>query len=129
MARRYAETVQVQADDTGLVAPSTFVWRGRSYLVSGVLGHWHERRAWWVGPAALALHGTGERGPGQAGSDLDGEREVWRVEASGSGGGVLGVYDLVHDTPGRLDQPGPGQPGPDQPAEARGAWRLLRVTD
>jgi len=128
MARRYAETVQVHATDTGAATPSTFVWRGRSYQVRGVLGHWHERRAWWAGPAAMALHGAGDPAPGQAAGDLDGEREVWRVEASSSGAGVPGVYDLVHDVVHDLVHDLDDDVVKDQP-EVLGAWRLLRVTD
>ena len=124
MARRYADTVQVQTAGAGGPAPSAFVWRGRRYLVRGVLGHWRERRAWWTGAAALALHGAGERGSAPVAAELDAEREVWRVEASSPRDRSPGVYDLAHDASGR-----PDQPGPDQPAEVCGAWRLLRVTD
>jgi hypothetical protein len=134
MARRYAETVQVQTAGTGGPAPSAFVWRGRRYVVRGVLGHWRERRAWWAGAAALALHGSGERGPVPVAAELDGEREVWRVEASSLRDGGLGVYDLARDASGLLDEPGPDLPGPDLPgpdlpAGTGTAWRLLRVTD
>ncbi|GAB3262882.1 hypothetical protein GCM10027456_44600 [Kineosporia babensis] len=34
-----------------------FLWRGRLYVVRGVLGHWRERRDWWSTAAARALHG------------------------------------------------------------------------
>src|SRR4051812_4230861 len=27
--------------------PEAFIWRGRLYVVRGVLAQWRERRAWW----------------------------------------------------------------------------------
>jgi hypothetical protein len=144
MVRRYADPVEVRpaagagpADDT----PSTFLWRGRLYVVREVLGHWRERRAWWTAAAARAVHGEGggadewggadegggadERGgtaPGGAGGrgtggSLDQEREVWRVEASAGRSFGSGVFDLCRELStspsGAVD----------------GAWRLLRVAD
>lgn len=39
-----------------------FLWRGRLYVVRGVIGHWRERRDWWSTAAARALQG--EEWPG-----------------------------------------------------------------
>ncbi len=126
MARRYADTVEVRpagAEADG--APSTFLWRGRLYVVREVLGHWRERRAWWTAPAARALHGEsvgdapsgGEERPdptADRAAALGQEHEVWRVEASPGRAFAVGVYDLCRDLSG---------------AVAGGAWRLSRVAD
>ncbi len=137
MVRRYADTVEVRpaagaAEADG--APSTFLWRGRLYVVREVLGHWRERRAWWTGAAARAVHGEGgeqevvvsRAGGRSAGApDLPAqdrrdvalgiEREVWRVEASQGRTFGSGIYDLCRDV---------SSTGADD-----GAWRLLRVAD
>jgi hypothetical protein len=60
MVRRYDEPVDVQArpgapDEPD--EPTAFVWRGRLYVVRGVLAHWYERRAWWRDTASLTLLG------------------------------------------------------------------------
>jgi hypothetical protein len=96
------------------VAPDSFLWRGRLYVVRSVLGHWRERRAWWNEPAARAVHGEADRsGPDadRSGSDAigGGEREVWRVEASAGRHVGVGVYDLCQGPVSR--------------------WSLLRVAD
>jgi len=60
MTRRYADPVQVmrrQTDESEDGAPAMFLWRGRLYVVREVLGHWWERRAWWTGADARAVHG------------------------------------------------------------------------
>lgn len=128
MTRRYADVVDVDvevrtADSAGVPAvPTAFVWRGRVYVVRAVLGHWRERRAWWSGAAARALHGeSGVLGPERAdperrARELAEEHEVWRVEASRGRSHGVGVYDLCTE------------PG-DDPSTDRSAWRLLRVSD
>ena len=67
--------------------PSQFVWRGRLYVVRGVLAHWVEVGAWWRSrlPDGLPAR-VDERG-----------REVWRVEAPAGRSGTPGVYDLAYD--------------------------------
>jgi hypothetical protein len=143
MVRRYAELVDVrgasQAD--GLQAPTAFVWRDRLYVVREVVGHWRERRAWWSGAAAQALHGDGQadrnghpdgnghsaghrdgdgRGDGAVAPPVDelgSEQELWRVEASRGHSYATGVYDLCQDVSATGTT---GTPG---------AWRLLRVAD
>lgn len=85
--RRYREDLdEVEVSDG---APAGFRWRGRTYRVLQVLGHWHEEAGWWRLPDGAARRV--ER------SDL------WRVEASGGPAG--GVYELVRRGPGwRLDR-------------------------
>ena len=139
MVRKYADPVQVRrgtqcrpGSEGGLApegrasegrapegwegcAPETFVWRGRLYVVRGVLGHWWERQAWWTAAPARSVHGDGEApqegvAPDGAGrAEWGSDREVWRVEASPGRAFGTGVYDL-------------GCPGDD-------AWLLLRVAD
>ena len=136
MARRVGEqvTVKVQSAATASAgspvgAPTSFLWRGRLYVVRAVLGQWRERRAWWTAAVARAVHGVGEqgldelRGTGGAGGSegvrvlapgrravLDHERTVWRVEASAGRAFGSGVYDLSQ-------------------GETPESWRLLRVAD
>lgn len=133
MARRYEDPVHVRLDapdgTPGTEPPSSFLWRGRLYVVRAVLGHWRERRAWWTESAARAVHGDdvaprGASAPAahDPASDpasgsaalsvrptLADEREVWRVEAGCGRTAGLGVYDLCHD--------------PDR------AWSLVQVSD
>jgi hypothetical protein len=91
--------------------PTSFLWRGRLYVVRSVLGHWRERRAWWTEASARAVHGDGEPAAADAPAAvaLSDEREVWRVEAGCGRTAGLGVYDLCHD--------------PDR------SWSLVRVSD
>lgn len=89
MGRRYDDDVDVRVDvrATPQDGPTAFVWRQRLYLVHEVLGHWHERAAWWEGPAG-------------AGVAAAGDREVWRVAAAigrGASSGGTGTYDLGRD--------------------------------
>jgi len=138
--RRYDEAVEVRVDGgaSGREEPSAFLWRGRLYVVREVLGHWKERRAWWGGASARALHGTAETlGAGSAGGTAVAEapprsptaadaveHEVWRVEARAGRSGVAGVYDLR-----RRVRPAPAA-GPTGAADgAADVWQLARVTD
>lgn len=98
MTRRYDDPVEVRRRDE---EPTEFLWRGRLYVVRGVLAHWVETGAWWQaaatsGSTALVLDGA--------------EREVWRVEASAGRVHGCGVYDLSFDW-------------------AAGGWTLLRTLD
>ena len=138
MARRVGEqvTVKVQSGATASAgspagAPTSFLWRGRLYVVRAVLGQWRERRAWWTTAVARAVHGVGEQGPdevrgtggtGGPGGEgvrvlapgrrvvLEHERTVWRVEASAGRSFGSGVYDLSQ-------------------GETPESWQLLRVAD
>jgi hypothetical protein len=67
--------------------PEQFLWRGRLYVVKGVLSHWVEVGAWWRArlPDGLPVR-VDEHG-----------REVWRVEASSGRSSAGGVYDLAYD--------------------------------
>ncbi len=113
MTKRYREDLdevvvgtsdedEVDADPRGAGAPTSFRWRGRSYVVLQVLGHWREDEGWWRRPdgAPVQIERT----------------DLWRVEArrwvglgrSQNGRPTRGVYELVR----------------------RGeAWRLDRVWD
>lgn len=78
MSRRYDHPVDVRRRDDD---PCEFLWRGRLYVIRGVLAHWIETGAWW-----------------NTGVGLDGaEREVWRVEASAGRTAGSGVYDVSFD--------------------------------
>ncbi len=116
--RRYDDPVDVRPapQDPGCpqLRPEAFLWQDRLYVVREVLGHWRERRAWWTGTAAQALHGEGEASAGTA--TIDAERDVWRVEASRGRAYSVGVFDLGHE------------PSAD-PADPTGRWRLLGVGD
>ncbi len=137
MTRGYDDTVHVRlADDPrpdGRDAPSQFLWRGRLYLVSAVLGYWRERQAWWSLEPALAVHGVGGERPGHGvpapglpaggrAADVGADREVWRVEAAPGRSASPGVYHLARDAS-----------SPTATATARhvaaGTWRLLQVCD
>lgn len=112
--RRYDDTIEVRRGlVNGTEAPEQFLWRGRLWLVHDVMAHWVETGAWWEQDQVRSLLGTddadgtrGSAGSAEAGgSDLLGEREVWRVgAASGREGfragvpsGQRGIFDLVFD--------------------------------
>jgi hypothetical protein len=111
VGRRYEDAVHVQEAADGTAGPSAFLWHERLYVIREVLGHWHERAAWWDGPAARAARGedaavavapaAGAQGAG---------REVWRVAASAGRQCATGTYDL-------------GRSG------SASEWRLLQVVD
>jgi Family of unknown function (DUF6504) len=104
MSRRYGDPVEVARRDD---EPAQFLWRGRLYVVRGVLAHWVEAGAWWRAAPARALY-TGEEA---ASSGLDdGEREVWRVEAGAGRSTGTGVFDLCFDW-------------------SAGSWTLARALD
>ncbi|MBI1377561.1 MAG: hypothetical protein GC157_08790 [Frankiales bacterium] len=133
-----------------------FVWRGRLYLVRGVLAHWVELGTWWSargggagtargagtpmadgpdgsdGPGALDRAGLSAR-PRSVAADVGAvEREVWRVEAAPGRSAGIGVYDLVRDVPaGDPAAAGCGPPGGDRAAgggagSAAGSARPVR---
>jgi hypothetical protein len=113
MSRRYDDPVEVRRRDDD---PAEFLWRGRFYAVREVLARWVETGAWWqrpdgaatTGEAATAGAGGGAVTPGIA--TLDGEREIWRVEASRGRAAGSGIYDLCFDW-------------------TAGGWTLLRAQD
>jgi hypothetical protein len=105
MARRYDDPARDAVHVRGSTAgegdpPSQFLWRGRLYLVRGVLAHWVEVGAWWRSrlPDGLPAR-VDEQG-----------RQVWRVEASAGRTDPGGVYDLAYD-------------------EAAASWTLARALD
>jgi len=89
--------------------PEAFIWRGRLYVVRGVLAQWRERRAWWHD--ALEADEAQVR-PGETLVAAASEQHVWRVEASPGWSFTPGVYDLAHDESPRGDR-----------------WSLVRVAD
>lgn len=76
MTKRYREPVEVAASDAG---PQRFSWRGSTYRVISVLGHWREDASYWTG----------------GGIEIP-QRDLWRVEAR-NGSPARGVYDLVSE--------------------------------
>jgi hypothetical protein len=80
MGRVYGEPVDVHTRQDG--QPSRFLWRGRLYVVRGILEHWVINREWWR---------EADQGPAVP------EREFWRVEAAPGQGAPAGTYELRHD--------------------------------
>jgi len=123
VVRRFSDSVQVRVreqEQSGVsrqppggeasgVPPEAFIWRGRLYVVRGVLAHWRERRAWWRD--ALDADEAQVR-PGETLVAAASEQHVWRVEASPGWSFAPGVYDLAHDELPRGDH-----------------WSLVRVAD
>lgn len=87
VTKRYREALdEVESgpdvdDPRGGGAPTRFRWRGRSYTVRRVLGHWREDAGWWRAPdgVPVAIQRT----------------DLWRVEAANGAAGSQGVYELV----------------------------------
>lgn len=75
MTKRYREAVDVVAAEGQ--APAAFTWRGATYRVLAVLGHWREDGGYWAG----------------GGVEIP-QRDLWRVEAR-NGLPTSGVYELV----------------------------------
>ena len=63
-------------------APLTFDWRGRTYRVLQVLGHWREDAGWWRRPDGQPIRIQ--------------QTDLWRVEARNGVPESRGVYELVH---------------------------------
>jgi Family of unknown function (DUF6504) len=103
MSRRYGDPVRDVIDvrrDSSDARPAQFLWRGRLYVVRGVLAHWVEVGAWWR-----------SRLPDGLPSRIDeAGHEVWRVEAGAGRASPAGVYDLRYD-------------------EAAASWTLARALD
>lgn len=79
MTKRYRETIE--AVELAEDAPVSFRWRGRSYRVVRVIGHWREDPGWW------------HRGDG-APIRIE-QADLWRVEARNGSPSRHGVYELV----------------------------------
>ncbi|MBC9823624.1 DUF6504 family protein [Terrabacter sp. MAHUQ-38] len=113
MVRRFSDSVQVRVREREQSAagppPEAFIWRGRLYVVRGILAQWRERRAWWHD--ALDADEAQVR-PGETLVAAASEQHVWRVEASPGWSFAPGVYDLAHDESPRGDR-----------------WSLVRVAD
>jgi len=135
MTRCYADPVEVRRRDED---PAQFLWRGRLYVVRGVLAHWVEIGEWWrstpvatlltagaeesapptgilpADPAVDACSRSAGDGGASDGGAVDlgaGEREFWRVEAGAGRSAGTGVYELCFDW------------------SADGRWTLTRVQD
>lgn len=80
VTKRYREAIEVTAGEE----PMAFRWRGGSYRVRSVLGHWREDAGYWSG-GALRIP----------------QRDLWRVEACPTDSRTCGtptesgVYELV----------------------------------
>ena len=89
MTKRYREPVDIACESTAEepAIPVAFTWRGSTYRILAVLGHWREDAGYWAG----------------GGMEIP-QRDLWRVEAR-NGSPVTGVYELVceHQT-WRLDR-------------------------
>ena len=87
MTKRYRErldAVQLAEqgqDDRGDAQPDQFQWRGQTYRVLSVLGHWREDPGWWRRPDGQPIRIE--------------QTDLWRVEAR-NGTPTRGVYELVH---------------------------------
>jgi hypothetical protein len=90
--RRYDEVVAVEGAADASGEPARFLWRGRLYIVRGVLAHWVELGAWW---RKRDREGLPVRIDG-------GGREVWRVAARAGRTSAEGVYDLAYDESDRV---------------------------
>lgn len=88
MSRTYSDPIDVRrsGEEPSDSSPTQFLWRGRLYVVRGVIAHWIESSAWWGG-SRRALEG----------SLVAREHEVWRVEAQAGRSTSAGVYDLRRD--------------------------------
>jgi hypothetical protein len=100
VVRRYDDPVEVWPAAVGADRPGQFRWRGRRYVVRGVLAHWVEAGAWWRPRGADGLPVRID----------DAGRHLWRVEADTGRSATPGVYDLAYD-------------------EAGGSWTLARALD
>ncbi len=88
MTKRYREPVEVVATPVAApgatsgdveAVPVRFAWRGSTYRVLTVLGHWREDAGYWSGGGVAVP-----------------QRDLWRVEAR-NGSPERGVYELVRE--------------------------------
>lgn len=81
MTKRYREALDSVRCEGG--APIAFRWRGRTYEVRHVLGHWREDPGWWRRSDGRAIRIE--------------QADLWRVEAGTgrAGGRPGGVYEVV----------------------------------
>ncbi len=83
MTKRYREPVVVTAepatDGSDAAVPVEFAWRGSTYTVLTVLGHWREDAGYWTGGGVAVP-----------------QRDLWRVEAR-TARPARGVYELVSE--------------------------------
>lgn len=79
MTKRYREALE-EVETCG-EEPAMFRWRGRTYRVRRVLGHWREDAGWWRGSDGRAIRIE--------------QADLWRVEARNGAPGGHGVYEIV----------------------------------
>lgn len=90
MTRRYREPLEDVRRDGAADAPTAFRWRGRTYRVVQVLGHWREDPGWW------------RRADGRP-VRIE-QSDLWRVEAH-DGTPAGGVYEIArHGHAWRLER-------------------------
>jgi hypothetical protein len=96
VTKRYRERLErVECEDE---RPRAFAWRGRSYQVLQVLGHWREDPGWWRRPDGQPIRIE--------------QADLWRVEVcpglggdGGRGASSHGVFELVcHGEAWRLER-------------------------
>ena len=88
MTKRYREQLEEVTAPHG--PPETFRWRGQTYRVERVLGHWREDPGWWRRPDGQPVRIA--------------QTDLWRVEAR-NGTPSRGVYELARRDDGwRLDR-------------------------
>ncbi len=108
MVKRYREPLgDVEWSGEGPVA---FTWRGRTYRVERVLGHWREDPGWWRRADGRAIRIR--------------QVDLWRVEARNGRPERRGVYELV-----RRPVPPHGAGGAYPGAAPAWEWHLQRVWD
>jgi hypothetical protein len=117
MARRYDDPVDVRREDE---RPGQFLWRGRLYVVRGILAHWVEAGRWWAAPAARAVYAadvTGGVARTQPGAGRDPGPESGGPESGGpesggpeSGGPESGTASGPESGAVPVPEPGP-EPG------------------
>lgn len=79
MTKRYRERLETVEWDGR--APTAFRWRGRTYRITRVLGHWREDPGWWRRADGRAIRIQ--------------QTDLWRVEARNGRPSDAGVYELV----------------------------------
>jgi hypothetical protein len=133
--RRYDDPVETRMGQvSGMEGPEQFLWRGRLWKVRAVLAHWVETGPWWQSGGARAVIGsddevTTDGAPGGArplGTDLLGERELWRVEAGRGSAGLGAGYGAGFEPGGADDRSGVFDLAFDW---ADGRWALVGCAD
>lgn len=147
MRSRYADPVDVQHREGD---PTAFLWRGRVFVVQGVLAHWVETGPWWQSASVRALLASGERSAGrprvtgsQAGGRQTGGVAPDAAARARLGGGQRAAvagdeppldpgereFWQVRAAPGRHAVPGVYELCADWTSAPAGAWSVTRTAD